>query len=77
VKVALAVSYLKANLLSLIIRDDPEDRGMGLLSAPIFIQSTGYSVPYKMEQSMSIVEDLVVEMFGETKDIVGVLCASV
>lgn len=26
---------------------------------------------------MSIVEDLVVEMLGETNDIVGVLCASV
>jgi len=26
---------------------------------------------------MSIVEDLVVDMFGDTKDIVGVLCAFV
>jgi hypothetical protein len=72
VKVALAVSYLRANLLSRIIREDPEERGMGRLSDPIFIHKTGYSVPYKMEQSMSMVEDLVVEMLGETKDMVGV-----
>ena len=63
---ALAVSYLMANLWSLMISEDPEARGMGLPSLSIFIQRTGYSVAQRTLHSMSMVEDRVVEMLGVT-----------
>ena len=53
-------------LWSLMMSDDPEARGIGLPSSSIFIQSMGYSVAHKTEQSMSMVELLVVEMLGVT-----------
>ena len=63
---ALAVSYLMANLWSLMMREEPEARGIGFPSLSIFIQRTGYSVAQRTLHSMSMVEDLVVEMFGVT-----------
>ena len=56
-----------------MIRDDPEARGIGLPSSSIFIQRMGYSVAHSTEQSMSMVELLVVEMLGVTYEMVGVL----
>ena len=56
-----------SNVLELVCKQNVTDK-----LTPIFIHKTGYSVPYRMEQSMSIVEDLVVEMLGDTKDMVGV-----
>ena len=60
------MSYLMANLWSLMIREDPEASGMGLPSLSIFIQRTGYSVAQRTLHSMSMVEERVVEIFGVT-----------
>ena len=44
------------HLWSLMMREEPEARGMGLPSLSIFIQRIGYSVAHSTEQSMSMVE---------------------
>ena len=67
------MSYLMANLWSLMIREDPEASGMGFPSLSIFIQRTGYSVAQRTLHSMSMVEERVVEIFGVTYEMVGVL----
>ena len=49
-----------------MMREGPLARGMGLPCSSIFIQRIGYSVAHSTLQSMSMVELLVVEIFGVT-----------
>ena len=57
VKIKIAALYCRVtHLWSLMMREEPEARGMGLPSLSIFIQRIGYSVAHSTEQSMSMVE---------------------
>ena len=53
-------------LWSLMMREGPLARGMGRPCSSIFIHRMGYSVAQSTEQSISIVELLVVDMLGVT-----------